>query len=64
MRVMRLSVKVASGFRRPAAADALFDGFAFCFVPGTCVSEDRFLNIFYFPYSKDRRRVPQKSLTG
>ena len=34
-------------FRRPAAADALFDRCAFRFIPGTCVSEDRFFNIFY-----------------
>lgn len=71
MRVMRLSLQTSIGqavyegsFRRPAAADALFDGFAFCFVPGTYVNEDRFFNIFTFPYSKYHQLVPQKSSTS
>lgn len=35
-------------FRRPAAAYALFNSFAFGFVPCTCISQDRFFYIFYF----------------
>lgn len=33
-------------FRRTTAADTLFDSFTFCFVPGTCISDNRFFNIF------------------